>query len=316
MSGKYTVISLFAGAGGSLLGYKLAGFKELLAIEWNSICINTLKLNYSNLNIWKKDIRNVKGKDILKYLNIDIGELDILDGSPPCQGFSLAGKRKIDDKRNDLVRENIRLINEIQPKVFIIENVKGMIVGKMKILFKQYLKELKQLNYNVEVALLNAKYYNVPQSRERLIFMGVRKDLNLKPIFPKPSNNIIIVLEALKDVNNKTYGPELTKLYKYYWNKTKPGKALGKFLTYKKINPLKVSPTIVKGNPLYHWSKCRYLTIEEAKRLQTFPDDYKFYGNYKQQWEQIGNSVPPLLMKAIAECIKTNILDKYYAKTA
>ena len=143
-----TVISLFAGCGGSSLGYKMAGYKELLAIEWDNNAVETFKLNFSEVPIWKRDIREVKGKEILDFLNIKKGELDLLDGSPPCQGFSTAGKRIVTDDRNDLILENIRLIEELEPKVFVIENVSGMIKGKMKGLFIEYMRLMKSLNFS------------------------------------------------------------------------------------------------------------------------------------------------------------------------
>ena len=183
---KYTVISIFAGAGGSSLGYKLAGFKVLLAIDIEENAIQTLKVNF-DFPVWQKDIKEVTAKEILNFCNIKKGELDILDGSPPCQGFSTAGKRQINDSRNNLFQHFIKMINDLQPKVFIMENVKGMMQGKMKGLFNNILIELRKTNYNVKCKLMNAKYYNVPQSRQRLIWIGVRKDLNINPVYPKGS---------------------------------------------------------------------------------------------------------------------------------
>ena len=109
---KPTVISTFAGCGGSSLGYKMAGFKELLAIDFDKNSVDTFKLNFPNVEIWQKDIKEVSSKDILDFCKLKVGELDILDGSPPCQGFSMAGKRKITDLRNDLFLEFTRLIDE------------------------------------------------------------------------------------------------------------------------------------------------------------------------------------------------------------
>lgn len=171
----YTAIFLFAGCGGSSLGYKWAGFKEILAIDFDRNAVETFKLNFPEIPIWEKDIKEIKGTDILNFCNIQKGELDVLDGSPPCQGFSMAGKRNVYDKRNDLVLEYIRLVDELQPKVFVMENVSGMIKGTMKGLFKEYMLKMKELNYEVKCKLMNAKYYNVPQSRERLIWIGIRK---------------------------------------------------------------------------------------------------------------------------------------------
>jgi len=167
---KPTVISIFAGCGGSSLGYKMAGYKELLAIEWDDNAVETFKLNF-DCPIWKRDIREVTGKEILDFCNIKPTELDILDGSPPCQGFSTAGKRQVTDERNDLFKEFVRLINELQPKVFVMENVSGMVKGKMRGWFKEIMFALKATDYNVKCKLMNAVNYEVPQSRQRLIWI-------------------------------------------------------------------------------------------------------------------------------------------------
>jgi len=108
-----TVISTFAGCGGSSLGYKWAGYKELLAIEWEDNAVQTFKLNFPEIPVWQRDICSVTGKEILDFCNIKRGELDLFDGSPPCQGFSTAGKRQVKDSRNDLFKEYVRLVNDL-----------------------------------------------------------------------------------------------------------------------------------------------------------------------------------------------------------
>lgn len=185
MTKQFTVISTFSGCGGSSLGYKLAGFKELLAIDYNKNAAKTFKLNFPEVPFLLKDIKQVTNKEIFNITNLKVGELDILDGSPPCQGFSIAGKRDVNDNRNTLFLEYVRLIKELKPKIFIMENVAGMLIGSMKQLFLEILTTLKSLDYNVKVKLLNAANYGVPQSRRRLFFIGVRKDLGFEPIFPK-----------------------------------------------------------------------------------------------------------------------------------
>ena len=185
MSGKPTVISTFAGCGGSSLGYKWAGFKELLAVEWDDNAVETFKLNFPDVPVWKRDIHKVTGKEILEFTGLKPGELDVLDGSPPCQGFSTAGKRNVNDDRNDLSYEYIRLINELQPKVFVMENVSGMVKGPMKGRFKEIMRALKDTGYNVKCKLMNTMYYEVPQSRQRLIWIGVKDG---EPAYPEPKN--------------------------------------------------------------------------------------------------------------------------------
>ena len=115
-----------------------------------------------------------------------MGDLDILDGSPPCQGFSTAGKRNFDDGRNQLFREYVRLLEGLQPKALIMENVSGMVKGKMKLIFADILRALKGAGYRVSARLMNAMYFNVPQSRARMIFVGVREDLGTAPSHPLP----------------------------------------------------------------------------------------------------------------------------------
>ena len=322
---KPTVISLFAGCGGSSLGYKYAGFKELLAIEWDDNAVKTFKLNFPNVPIWQKDIKEITGQEIINSLGIKKGELDLLDGSPPCQGFSTAGKRIVSDGRNDLVNENIRLIEELEPKVFVIENVSGMIKGKMKGLFIEYMKRMKSLNYQVKCKLMNTKYYNVPQSRQRVIFIGVRKDLGIEPSYPEGDKKLIKFIDAVKGLEEYTDRPlsemliEIGKKQpKNMWSsnpkiyKTIKGNLAGSFST-KWASFNNVLMTIPKSEisitGIIHPNRKRYLNLSELKRCASFPDDFKFTDR-KNGCNRIGNSVPPLFMKAIAEHIRINILEK------
>jgi DNA (cytosine-5)-methyltransferase 1 len=171
------VISLFAGCGGSSLGYSMAGYRELLAVEWDKHAVETFRLNFPGVQEWQGDIADLSVEECLRITGLQPGQLDVLDGSPPCQGFSTAGKRKMDDGRNQLFREYIRLLRGLQPKVLIMENVSGMVKGKMKLIFVEILKELKASGYHVSARLMNAMYFGVPQSRQRMIFIGVREDL-------------------------------------------------------------------------------------------------------------------------------------------
>ena len=319
MNGKFTVISLFAGCGGSSLGYKLAGFNELLAIDFNNNAVETFKLNFPKVPVWLKDIRKIKGQEILDFVHIKKGELDILDGSPPCQGFSTAGKREVQDKRNDLVKEYIRFIEELQPKVFVMENVSGMIKGYIKGLFIEYIKKMKSLNYKVKVKLMNTMYYNIPQARQRLIFIGVRKDLDLEPSYPIPNRQVIIVRQAFKNIYNSK--EEIEEAYKRTPNYIKPylqlmraGERAEKYthtyFNHRRTFLDKPSCTLMKTPNIYHYKENRLLTISEMKRLSSFPDSFIFTGSYLNKCNRIGNAVPPLFMKAIAENIKENILKK------
>src|SRR3990167_2625313 len=154
-----TAISLFAGCGGSSLGYSIAGFRELLAVEWDRNAIDTFHLNFPDIEIYTGDICSLTVDKILRITGLKPGELDILDGSPPCQGFSTAGKRQMTDSRNQLFKSFVSLINGLQPKVFVMENVQGQIKGDMKGIFKEIITSLRELNYKVKVKLMNSKYY-------------------------------------------------------------------------------------------------------------------------------------------------------------
>ena len=314
INGSPTFISTFAGCGGSSLGYKWAGFRELLAIEWDKKIANIFKLNFPDISVIVKDIKEVTSEEIFKLCNIKLGELDLLDGSPPCQGFSTAGKRKVLDTRNDLFLEFKRLIVELQPKVFVMENVSGVAKGIMKGKFIEIMKELKSTNYNVKYKQLNAKFYNVPQSRERLIWIGVRKDLEKEPIFPKPTNKIITVKDAIglnghicsdlrsmsiKSVNNPSYTLRETNCFRVIKSDRRYGDKL--------LKSYQASPKLAKLDRIF-LNKFEKITIEQAKKLCSFPEDFKLIGNYSQQWAALGNSVMPKFMEAIAKTIRGEIL--------
>jgi DNA (cytosine-5)-methyltransferase 1 len=323
MSGKYTVISTFAGCGGSSLGYKWAGFKELLAIDFDRNAVETFRLNFPEVPCWQKDITTVKANKILEFCNIKKGELDILDGSPPCQGFSTAGKRQVIDPRNELFKSFVYLIQELQPKIFVMENVSGMVKGKMKGKFKEIILSLKALNYQVKCKLLNAKYYEVPQSRQRLFFIGIRNDLNLEPVFPEPLNRIVTVGEALnglmtdtKEAFNRTpkHIRPLLKLMKDYEVASKYSNGI-KYFNHKRVSQYKPSRTILKTPVTYHFKEDRLFTKEELLILSSFPKDFKLVGSLMNVYNRLGNSVMPKQMYHIAKTLKEKILDKYYGKT-
>ena len=324
---EYTVISTFAGCGGSSLGYKWAGFKELLAIDFDKNACDTFRLNF-DCEIWERDIKTVTGKEILDFCKIQKGELDILDGSPPCQGFSITNKkREITDNRNDLFLEFVRLINELQPKIFVMENVPGMIRGEMRGKFIEIMATLKKLNYNVKCKMLNAMWYEVPQSRNRLFFIGIRKDLGMIPIYPKPFDRIITASQAINSIIDIGHIEYPTEIIMNLYDKIKRGKSLcdyfktinkkQSYFNVKKIHPNKPINTITKTfsnsiSGLLHWKEKRFLTINELKACSTYPESFKFIGKFKQQWARIGNSVMPKQLYHIAKILREEILDKYY----
>lgn len=311
----FTVVSTFAGGGGSSTGYVMAGGKVLLAVEWDDNAVATYKANYPNTPVYHGDIAKISVEEVLKITGLKPGELDIFDGSPPCQGFSTAGKRMIDDPRNQLFREYVRLLKGLQPKSFVMENVSGMVKGKMKLIFAEILRELKSCGYRVSARLMNAMYFGVPQARQRMIFIGVREDLGIEPTHPKPFTKPVAVGDIIEEFEFLG-GPPLTDVSRKYWPMLKYGESASKYhpkghlFGMIKLDPMKPAPTILKscGNPICHYSQPRFLSESELKRIATFPDNYKFIGSIGKIRDRIGNSVPPLLMKAVAEHIDKMIL--------
>jgi DNA (cytosine-5)-methyltransferase 1 len=298
----------------------MAGGEVLLAVEWDDNAVATYKANYPATRVYHGDIGKLSVDEVLHQTGLSVGDLDVLDGSPPCQGFSTAGKRMMDDPRNQLFREYIRLLRGLKPKVFVMENVSGMVKGKMKIIFAEILKELKESGYRVKARLMNAMYYGVPQSRQRMIFVGVREDLGMNPSHPNPQTRPIPLKEVLPGINNNQEIIYPEGKAKEIGKKLKPWQdgsdiVKGSFFNLKKLDMNQPSRAITKtirrsqcGH--LHPEENRFLTIPELKRIASYPDDYIFLGKFEEQWARIGNSVPPLFMKAIATHINENILSK------
>ena len=284
MSHRPSVISLFCGAGGSTLGYRLAGFNELLGIDINLTACKTFQCNFPRTPIWNVDISLVEAEEILDATGLEVGQLDVLDSSPPCQGFSICGTRDVKDKRNDLSLETIRFIEGLRPKVFLIENVTGLMKGK----FNQIFTRLRSTGYKLKWKSINAIYYNVPQSRQKLIFLGVREDLPTEPTFPKPNLKVQRLKDVLPDVDFHSRG-QFDKMIKH---------------------PELLPYTITKTPSMFFVQDGmqRKPTIDELKILSSFPEDFTFTGSYNQIWNQIGNCVPPLMMKEMSETIREDIL--------
>jgi len=324
---KPTVISTFAGCGGSSLGYKLAGFHELLAVEWDDNAVATFKLNFPEVPVFHGDIAKLTGAECMRLAgDIKPGELDVFDGSPPCQGFSTAGKRKFDDPRNSLFKEYARLLRELQPKVFVMENVTGMVKGVMKQAYLQIIKTLRECGYRALGEVLNAMYFNVPQSRERVIIIGVRDDLGVEPNHPKPQTRPLRFGAALGLVvtdgdQHRQASARVLKYAKHHrggWNTDMRlmVKLSGKTYSVASLKWAELdSPlgTIAKQEivdaGIMHPNRERYLSMNELKAGASFPQSFDFTSR-KNAIQRIGNSVPPNLMRAIAEHIKSNILSK------
>ncbi len=194
----FNVISTFAGCGGSSTGYRMAGYRVLLASEFIPAAQETYRANARPATIIEpRDIREVTPESILSQVGLKVGELDVFDGSPPCASFSTAGKREkawgtvkkysdTEQRADDLFFEYARLIKGLQPKVFVAENVSGLVKGTAKGYFLEILAALKACGYRVSARLLDAQWLGVPQARQRLIFVGVRNDIGLDPVHPDP----------------------------------------------------------------------------------------------------------------------------------
>lgn len=313
-----TIVSTFAGCGGSSLGYGMAGYRELLAVEWDQNAVDTFRLNFPDVPVYHGDIAALSVEDCLGRAGIAPGELDVLDGSPPCQGFSTAGKRVIVDPRNQLFREYVRLLRGLRPRVFVMENVSGMVKGKMKLVFVEILRELKASGYRVSARLMNAMYFGVPQSRQRMIFVGVRDDLDALPSHPQARSRATDVGSALIDVQNVIFGAAVTGMCGNRLRRCRPGQKFSDFtgsqFNWQRLAWNQPCPTIPKSASLanyctyFHPEEDRGLTLEELKRLSGFPDSFQFAGAFVDGHNRIGNSVPPLFMRAIAEHIRDEIL--------
>lgn len=320
-----TVISTFAGCGGSSLGYSMAGYRELLAVEWDNNAVETFRLNFPEVPVYHGDIAALSVDECLRLAGVGVGELDVLDGSPPCQGFSTAGKRQIDDPRNSLFREYVRLLRGLRPRAFVMENVSGMVKGKMKLVFAETMRELKASGYRVSARLLNAMYFHVPQSRQRLIFVGVREDVGKEPSHPGAEARAVTVREAWVGLSETARDAQAA----HEWTDAKPGSktllslqktpqgsrlvgfTMARRLAWDEVSVTIRTGGVVPGYPCSSWpshpTEHRGISTREAARLTSFPDAFVFT-DWRDGAKRIGNSVPPLFMRAIARHLREHIL--------
>ena len=336
---KYKVMDLFSGAGGFLLGFEKEGFDIILSTDFDEDCEKVHKINRPNIPFVRADIRTLSNKKIDELLNGQI--VDVLIGGPPCQGFSTIGNRVSSDPerrmkydpRNDLFREYIRILNHLQPKVFVMENVKGIKTRDGGTIFEEIQRQFKETGYDFNCITLNAADYGVPQYRERVFFYGTRIGVDFEAPIPTHGENrnpYNIVLYAIGDLANK--GEEVSnhvplkhgeKNIRRYQLIPEGGRLPENDLpadlyrknfgnTFKRLDRNKPSLTMVPGHnafPIHPWLD-RSLTVREAARIQTFPDDYIFSGRRDKQCMQVGNAVPVQLANAWAKQVK-GVLDNY-----
>lgn len=343
------VVSTFSGCGGSCLGFKMAGYRVLWANEFIHAAREVYEANHPGVPVDGRTIREITGAEILAATGLVRGEIDVLEGSPPCASFSTAGKRERDwgkvkkysdaaQRTDDLFFDFIRIVEDIQPRVFVAENVSGLVKGTAKGYFKRVLRAMKDAGYRVEARLLDAQWLGVPQARQRIIFVGVRNDLERSPVFPTPLPYRYSVRDALPwiaeiesqagvrnhanwAVNVKVIPPvnDGPALDGYAvgreWDTIAPGEASDKYFQLVKPKLGEPCPTITQrgGDPsvasVTHPTERRKFTIAELRRICGFPDDFILTGTYAQQWERLGRAVPPPMMAAVAAAIRDHIFD-------
>jgi DNA (cytosine-5)-methyltransferase 1 len=328
---EYNSIELFAGAGGLALGLEEAGFKHVLLNELDKSACATLRHNRPNWNVIEGDIRKV---DFTAYKN----SIDLLTGGFPCQAFSYAGKKLgFEDIRGTMFFEFARALKEIQPKIFLAENVKGLLSHDDGKTLETIRNIINELGYElVEDNVYKAIFYKVPQKRERLILVGVRKDLVEKAVFtpPSPYKRILTVKDALKkgvlfesdvpiSVGQKyperkkeifDHVPEggywrdlpldLQKEYmqaSFYLGGGKTGMA--RRLSWNEPSLTLTCAPAQKQTERCHPTESRPLTVREYARIQTFPDNWIFQGSMSAQYKQIGNAVPVNLSLALGKAL-------------
>ncbi len=304
---KPTVVSLFSGAGGMDLGFKNAGFNIIWANDNESDSVKTYEMNLGK-HIVLNGIENIS--------STDIPETDIIIGGFPCQGFSLANmNRSTSDSRNKLYLEMKRIIKDKRPKLFLAENVKGILSLNKGDVFKMILKDFSEIGYNCRYALVNAADYGVPQTRQRVLILGIRKDLNPniqfppKPTHSKNPNSTTLEWVSVGKALDLIPEPNSThnlKNHEYSKFKLK----FNGYLSNRYIDPTKPSPTITargdkKGGAMinHHPNNQRRLSCRETAVIQDFPLDFEFYGAMTSVYRQIGNAVPVGLAQAIASVI-------------
>lgn len=298
------VVSLFSGAGGLDLGFTMAGHEIVWANDIYEDAVKTYRRNLGD---------HIVCKDIALVDAADIPNCDIIIGGFPCQGFSVANvKRHVDDERNVLYKQLIRIIEAKKPKFFLAENVKGLTNLAKGAVFQMILSDFRALGYQVDSRILNAADFGVPQTRQRVIIVGVRNDVDFTYYFPHPTHSKtgadglpkwVSVSKALAGIPDPDQPNDLPnhEYSKYKLN-------FNGYLGHRQLDPEKPAPTVTargdnKGGVviLPHPNAERRMSCRELARIQSFPLDYEFYGKRSSVYRQIGNAVPPLLGYAVAK---------------
>lgn len=333
---KPKIISLFSGCGGLDLGFHDMGYETLWANDFDHWACETFKKNLGNVVV-EGDIEKID-----PYNDSSIPECDIILGGFPCQDFSIIWKRPgLNGDRGNLYKSFLRFVDAKKPKVFVAENVKGLLTANKKKAIKQIINDFEKIKpgYDVKVQLYNFADYGVPQLRERLLIVGIRSDVDFDFQHPKPTHsrtkhNIlkphVTAGEALSNIPANATNMEQQNLNPKTVEKLKLIPAGGNFTdipkdhplyvkgmishVYRRIHPDEPSKTIIAsgggGTWGYHYPEPRSLTNRERARLQSFPDDFEFVGSITQVRRQIGNAVPPKGVHELAKALKPIFIRK------
>jgi DNA (cytosine-5)-methyltransferase 1 len=339
MKKQYKIIDCFCGAGGLSLGFEKAGFNVLYAFDLDEAAINTYKHNsqYHHGKAFVRDVYKISKKSIEADLGYKLGDIDVVIGGPPCQGFSVQRRGDDNDPRNQLVLEYIRLLLDIRPRFFVMENVGGLLSPRGLPYFQQLMEKMGDAGYIIQKKKLTASDFGVPQSRKRVFIVGERSDDGLQRFsFPKSTGEPVkTIRDAIGDLmdkdendipNHKADKLSPTNLRRIRAVKEGQGRdSLPEDLqlncqkknvqhrhldTYGRMSWDQPGPTITArfdsfsrgrfGHPVLD----RTITLREGARIQTFPDDFEFLGTKVEVARQIGNAVPPVLAEKVAEKIK------------
>ena len=345
MENVLNCIDLFCGCGGLSLGFEKAGINVLVGIDAWQDAITTFNYNHKNSKGICADLSTLEPSEIEKELNGK--SVDLIIGGPPCQGFSVAGKRIVDDVRNKLYKNFVRFVEYYKPKAFMMENVPNILSIGGGIVRDSIVKDFSDLGYKVVYKVLTASNYGTPQNRRRAVFVGFKDGKEF--IFPQQTvEQLVTSYEALSDLpensledgsnypmttncdyqklmrcnSSKIYNHQITE----HSDKTKEIIAMvpdgGNYknlppelqqtrkvhIAWTRLNSQKPSFTIDTGHRHhFHYKWNRIPTVRESARIQSFPDDFIFLGTKTSQYKQVGNAVPPLMAEAIAKQLKETL---------
>lgn len=328
---KFTTIELFAGAGGLALGIEKAGFETLGLVEVDKDAADTLKWNRPNWRVIHDDIANISCLNLQEYFALEEGELDLLSGGAPCQSFSYAGKRLgLEDARGTLFYHYAKFLEQLQPKMFLFENVRGLLTHDKGRTYRTIVDIFEKTGYTIQKKVLNAWNYGVAQKRERLITIGIRRDLadRISFEFPYPHKYKPVLRDILigcPKSDGTPYSEYKRKIFELvppggYWRDI-PEDVARKYMKscwemsggrtgiLRRLSLDEPSLTVLTSPSQKQTERChpleaRPFTIRENARCQSFPDDWAFCGSVSSQYKQIGNAVPVNLALDIGREIK------------